>query len=189
MLHIPSCRCEACKENPMSGFPAFQPEPSFPSGEHWNVNPMKQDRWGLSEPGEAVPETMGQADPDSRYIAPPGYYDASDFGQAFVPGTVLPPPPSSSWEQVSASQIFQPAGLPPIPSQAIVAVAQQGQAPSPSTGIAPTLTFAQAQSVAASQGANLNADGTLSPSGAASPAPGIPATWWVAAALAYLILK
>jgi hypothetical protein len=223
------------------GYPAFSSDESFPSPEQWNLNPMKQPRWGLLDPwNEPLPPSGVQAAATAlldegntpvslaknaaiyaKIQALSGPFDAivaarrgkdrlgrggsrhalgrraglgqdtwdpSDFGQAFVPGTVPPPVPATAMSPSPApSPIFQPAGLPANPSEALAQLTAQGQGPSGASGISPTLSLSQAQAQAQAQGMQLNSDGTLSPG--ASGASGIPTPWVVGGLLALLLLK
>lgn len=189
-LHPKSCACNACQELGF-GYPAFQAGASFPSSEHWDIGPMHAPRWGENAPWQNEQDpAWGKGSMGSPYE-----YDPSDFGgpgsrralgQAFVPGVVLPPFPQGAWDEVEPSRVFQPTGLPENPTAALKLLNAQGQGPDARTGIAPTLSFSQAQRQADRQNLNLNADGTLSPK---SINDGIPTSWWVGGLLAYLLLK
>ncbi len=195
------------------GYPAFPSEESFPSAEQWNVNAMKAPRWGLPDPWSVpAPSRSAFNGPLDAIVAARKpmsgdfAWDPSDFGRAhrmgrkstkafrmgfgdpaFVPGTVPPPIPPTAWSPIPApGPVFQPAGLPANPTEALALLTAQGQGPSGSTGISPTLTLAQAQSQAASQGMSLNADGTLTQ---VSQATGIPPAYLVAGLVALLLLK
>lgn len=170
-LHLNSCNCEACQESPM-GFPAFSYAPTFPSPEHWTLTPMKQDRWGMTSPWMKKSPFSGKRRGKKAFSGAftsmiqaqrSATWTPADFGQSFVPGTVLPPLPASAFDPSAApGPIFQPPGLPSNPTAALAQLTASGQGPSSTTGISPTLSLAEAQAQAADQGMNLNSDGTLS---------------------------
>lgn len=171
-LHLASCRCEACNEKGALGYPAMTPEVAFPTQEQWNRGPMRAPRWGLPNPWDdqldrgPLETVRGQADRglgDSNFA-----WDPSDFGshlgQAFVPGTVNTVIPETAWTAAPPPGPISAAPFSSDPSTALAQLTAQGQGPSPTTGIAPTVSFSQAVENAAAQGLALNSDGTLSSS-------------------------
>lgn len=147
MLHPGNCGCEACKESaePLSrngfGYPAF--DTGHDGEEAWDAHLQPNV---LFNAGNYDPSTFGRR--MSRHAMGKSKFSRAmrSMGQAFVPGTVRPPFPTSAMET-------SPAPGPISPASSLI--------PLSSNQTMPTLSFDQAAQVAEAAGYTVNSDGSV----------------------------